>query len=312
MDYTANRAGQVNNAGDATALFYKKFSGEVMLAFEENNVMLPLQMTRTIKSGKSAAFPAHGKASGGFHTPGTELNGRVVAGNERIITIDSMLVSDSFIANIDEAMAEYDVRSVYSTEAGRFLARETDKRLLQVGILAARAGATYTNGPTGTQTNSGATVATNDAVLAGAIFDGAQAFDEDDVPSEERVAIVRPAQYYLLVEGTTVINRDWGGAGIYAEGKVIKVAGLSIVKSNHLPSTDVAEVAGERNAYAVDATDTVALLLQKRAIGTVKLLGLAVESEYSVRHQGNLIVAKYAQGSGILRPECAFEISKRA
>lgn len=313
MDFTPNRPGQVNNAGDATALFYKKFSGEVMLAFQENNVMMPLHMVRTIKSGKSAAFPAHGKASGGYHTPGTELNGRVVAGNERVISIDSMLVSDSFIANIDEAMSEYDVRSIYSTEAGRFLAREADKRLLQVGVLAARTStATYSGGPVGHTVNSGANVATNDEVLAGAIFDAAEQFDEDDVPSEDRVVIVRPAQYYLLVEGTTVINRDWGGAGVYADGKVIKVAGLSIVKSNHLPSTNIAAVDGERNTYNGDFTATVALALQKRAIGTVKLLDLAVESEYSVRHQGTLVVAKYAMGHGILRPECAFEITSNA
>lgn len=312
MDFTPNRPGQVNNAGDATALFYKKFSGEVMLAFQENNVMMPLHMVRTIKSGKSAAFPAHGKASGGYHTPGTELNGRTVAGNEKIISIDSMLVSDTFIANIDEAMNEYDVRSIYSTEAGRFLARESDKRLLQVGCLTAREAATYTNGPTGTSSNAGSTVTTNDTVLAGAIFNGAQAFDENDVPSEDRVAIVRPAQYYLLVEGTTVINRDWGGAGVYADGKVIKVAGLSIIKSNHIPSTNIAAVSGERNTYSGDFTNTVALLLQKRAVGTVKLLDLAVESEYSVRHQGTLVVAKYAMGHGVLRPECAYEIKSAA
>jgi hypothetical protein len=40
----------------------------------------------------------------------------------------------------------------------------------------------------------------------------------------------------------------------------------------------------------------------------VKLMDLSTEMEYSVRHQGTLIVAKYAMGHGILRPECAVEL----
>lgn len=46
------------------------------------------------------------------------------------------------------------------------------------------------------------------------------------------------------------------------------------------------------------------------AVGTVKLLDLAVEGEYQINRQGTLIVAKYAMGHGILRPECAIELSK--
>ena len=37
-------------------------------------------------------------------------------------------------------------------------------------------------------------------------------------------------------------------------------------------------------------------------------MDLAVESEYSVRYQGTLLVGKYAVGHGILRPECSAEI----
>ena len=46
----------------------------------------------------------------------------------------------------------------------------------------------------------------------------------------------------------------------------------------------------------------------KSAIGTVKLLDLAVESEYSMSKQSHLMLAKYAMGHGILRPEAAVSI----
>jgi hypothetical protein len=37
-------------------------------------------------------------------------------------------------------------------------------------------------------------------------------------------------------------------------------------------------------------------------------MDLAVESEYDIRRQGTLIVAKYAVGHGYLRPDCAVEL----
>jgi hypothetical protein len=46
----------------------------------------------------------------------------------------------------------------------------------------------------------------------------------------------------------------------------------------------------------------------KDAVGTVKLMDLAMESEYDIRRQGTLMVAKYALGHGVLRPSCAIEL----
>jgi len=48
------RFGQINQAGDAQALFLKVFAGEVLTAFEETNVVLQYVDQRTITSGKSA------------------------------------------------------------------------------------------------------------------------------------------------------------------------------------------------------------------------------------------------------------------
>ena len=50
----------------------------------------------------------------------------------------------------------------------------------------------------------------------------------------------------------------------------------------------------------------------KEAIGTVKLLDLATESDYQIERQGSLFVAKYAMGHGVLRPECAVEVTPPA
>jgi len=309
-DATPSRSGQQNLAGDVKANFLKVFAGEVLTAYDETRVASRYVRERVISSGKSAQFPVMGKASGGYHTPGAEIVGRTVAHNEVVITVDDLLISDTFIANIDEAMNHYEVRSEYSNQMGQFLANTEDKQLLQLGILAARSAARITGEQGGsviTSANAG-TVATD---LIAAIFAAAQKFDEKDVPMNERVFFLRPAQYYLLAQNTTIMNKDWGGAGVYADGKVLRVAGMEIVKTNHLPSGTVSNGtvdAGTGNKYAGVFSTTVGLALQKGALGAVKLLDLAIESEYDIRRQGTLMVAKFAKGYGTLAPQCAIEV----
>ena len=298
-------------------MFLKVFAGEVLTAFEENNVMKDLHTSRTISSGKSAQFPVSGKANAAYHTVGTPLLGtQQIKHNEVVINIDDMLIADTFIANIDEAKNHYDVRAEYSRLLGMALAKKFDQQTMQVGLLAARASATISGGNGGTTLTTGAGGgAITGAQLAAAIFDAAKAMDEKDVPETERVAIVKPEEYYKLVQETNVINRDWGGAGVYADGTVLRVAGVQIVKSNNLPQASVSAATGENNTYNGDFTNVKALVMQKQAIGTVKLMDLAVErtsGDFEIMYQGTLMAAKYAMGHGILRPECAVEIKATA
>lgn len=300
---TPSRLGQVNLAGDADALFLKVFSGEVLTSFHRENVFLDRSMVRTISNGRSAQFPATGTVTAAYHTPGTELNGSPIAAAERVITIDDLLVAQVFIARIDEAKNHYDVRSVYSDEAGKVLAETMDTNLAQVGVLAARASATITGGNGGSVlTNAG--YGTDSTVLASGLFTAAQTLDEKNV-GKERNVFLRPAQYYLLAQNTTVINQWYGGQGAISDGTILRVAGIEVVKTNALPKTNVTTGVV---AYQGNFATTVGLVMHKAAIGTVKLLDLATESDYDIRRQGTLIVSKYAVGHGILRGECAVEL----
>ena len=270
---TVSRLGQVNSSGDANALFLKVWSGEVLATFQRENKMLGMSSVRTISSGKSAQFPVVGTNSTSYHTPGNEITGTAVKHAEKIINIDDLLISNAFIANIDEAKNHYDVRSIYTSEMGRALANKVDQHLLQLSVLAAQASATITGGDAGTQITD-ADAKTNAASLISSIFECAQALDEHDVPSEERYCVVPPATYYLLVQNDKILNRDFGAErnGVYADGTVIKVAGVNIVKANTAVTafTDQSSsISGTNNTYNVDASNVAAVVFHKSAIGTV-------------------------------------------
>lgn len=313
-DLTLSYPGQANKTGQTDVLFMKVFTGEVLTAFAERNVMKDLHRVRTIDHGKSASFAVTGKAEARYHTPGTAILGNnKIAANERVINIDDLLIADVAIYDLDDAKNHYDVRQEYSKQLGWALAREFDRKTMRVGILAARSAGIIADEPGGSIIKGGPNVETDGEVLAEAMFCCAQLWDEKDIVDWERTLIVRPAQYYLLAQTTKVLNRDWGGMGVYADGTVLKVAGVQIIKSNNLPNGVVDAVTGENNTYSGDFSNTVALGLQKEAIGTVKLKDLSVEksgADFHVMYQSTLMVGKYAMGHGILRPGCAIEISR--
>jgi len=314
-DAIVSRLGQVNGAGAVDSLFLKLFAGEVLTSFEQTQVMMDKHMVRTITNGKSAQFPVMGRADAYYHTPGQEILGGKIKHAERVITIDELLVAPTFIANIDEAKNHYDVRSVYTREMGAKLANTMDKHVLQTGVLAARTAKTIDDADQFGGTTVYGVDNTNGDALAEAMFEAARILDEKHVPEDQRFLFVRPAEFYAMAKSTKILNRDWGGEGSYAGGNVIRVAGITIVKTNNLPKALVAAGsvdAGTGDKYAGDFTNTVGLIMHPSAVGTVKLLDLGMESEYQISRQGTLMVAKYAVGHGVLRPEAAIELSSAA
>jgi hypothetical protein len=318
-NFDASRLGLINNAGGGTwagdnAMFLQVFAGEVLTAFRKATIFESLHTVRTISSGKSASFPLIGLNSAAYHTPGTMLTGTQVKHAEAVIKIDDKLVSNVFVADIDEAKNHYDVRAPYSTEMGNALAYTFDKNVAAMVAKAARTATNFnTDLPGGTRIKivAASKSAITGAQLATALFSAAQKMDENNLPENDRYCVLAPAEYYKLVQETNVINRDWGGAGAYADGTVLRVAGITILKSNHLPTTNRTSTTGEQNDYTANFTDSVALAFNKMAVGTVKLMDLKMEQTGSDVHalwQGTFMVASMALGTNILRPDCAVEI----
>ena len=262
---------------------------------------------------------------------------------EKIINIDKMLIASTFLANIDDVKNHYDIRSVYANELGKALAVRFDTALAKVFMAAARQSANLSQvGKAGGQLDipnndfsapgvAGTPASFTGADLVAAFFTAAQKLDENDVPSDGRFCVLRPQEYYKLVTGAdssnsfnllSAVNSDIGGQGSIAQGTVLL---RSLVSASTNPTTshqltssaellpgdgdssnDVFGVNGV--GYNGDFRNSFGIISHSAAVGTVKLLDLATESEYQIERQGTLFVAKYAMGHGVLRPECAIEL----
>ena len=307
------------------ALFLKVFAGEVITSFDRASKTQGADMVRSISNGKSASFPVMGRIGAEYHAVGAEILGSAVNSNEKVITINDLLISSVFVSNIEEAKNHWDVRSAYSTEMGRALSFQKDKHILQTIGQATLASANVTGGDATTNiTNTGiasATDATAANAMIDAIFAAAKELDANYVPSEGRKCFMRLEEYYKLANATNAVNVDFSGGanGGVASGKVTRIAGIELIPVPHFATGNVnsgtdqgSATNGGSNPQAVNLSNFVALVSHPSAVGTVKLMDLAVEKEYDIRRQGTLMVAKYSMGHGVLRPEAAVGIKEAA
>lgn len=184
-------------------------------------------------------------------------------------------------------------------------------------------------------------VKTNGATAAAELLAGINTallrLDQKNVPEDGRFIMLAPAQYWLIMgqagslnATSSVMNADIGGSGSLSSGTWPTYMGARLIKTNYMPQLQYSRDAngmptGTQGLITSDSTGntggmnyngdfrtTLAIVGQKEALGTVKLLDLATEMSYEPRLQATLMLAKYAMGHGILRPECVCEIASAA
>ena len=261
-NYVGQRSGRVNAdaATSSRSLFLKLYAGEVMTAFQTKNIMMNYTRVRNIKDGKSAQFIMTGKhRTAGYHTPGNEIIPDAAAKHsERLVTIDDLLVVHQFVPNIDEAMAHYDIRSVYTQEAAYGLAKEADQNILRMAVK----GALTTNKHRATLaiqdyvgwddedfsanvTYSGTNYANSkkSSNFFEGVLEAKRILESAGAPLDDLVCVIATDLYYHLFKAATngeattdlhMFNVDIGGSGSVVGANMPTIAGIPVVRTPHL------------------------------------------------------------------------------
>lgn len=322
---TPSRPGANLLGADPRALMLDLFGGEVISAFETATVLRDKHQTKTLSKGKSFKFPAIWRAGGGYHTPGTEITGRQIKHTDITIDPDDKLVSDVFVADIDELLNHYDVRAPYTKELGEFLARHYDANVLRTILLAARGAALFTEDQGGTGLENAA-YATNGATLLDGVADAKLQMEQKDVPVHAQPvhAMFKPAQWSLMARSDKNLNRDTnGGSADIRRMSLETIDGVMIHKSNI-----AAEVFGVDNTAAPYSTagDEKFIPAVYRAkfgttVGTVwtpwaAASAIVQEVGFQIvdqpEKQGTLLLARMMVGTRKLRTKCAVELRTAA
>ena len=349
-DVALNRLGQIKGAAatwgpgasglDADrALMLKLGAAEVLDAFMTACVFKGKTRERNIRGGKSVAFPITGKMAARYHQPGKPILGEGNDPsdlNERVISLDALMIADAAIYQMDELMSYFDVRQIYTTELGRALAYEYDKRVARMIYAAAgytteplnKDGSPKPKGPADNTGRVGkkitlpagyGTATTKQAkgdILVDAIFDARIALEKKDVGIDGMYAVCTPEAYYAITASSRAINTDFngsgGGNGTIAQGVTARVAGIPLYSSNHVQQPAYTLQAGDYNAdYVQDLSKCEMLIFNKEAMGVLTLLSPSMQvtgPEFRVKYQSDLLVASQALGMGVLRAESAVAV----
>ena len=289
------------DAGRATAL--KLYTNEVLKAFREKNVALSTVKVREISGGKTSQFIVTGKALATdiqTHARGEEVVSKLLANDEVTITVDTRYVHSHFSDDLDNKLAQYDLRSEMSAQSGEVLSTKIDKDVFYGITHDAGSMVPKTNGQLAAAvvTATGYAAATTaqakgDAIVAG-LFEARSTLNERDV-SEEPTVMVSPTDYYNVVQSTRGVNADYtSGNGGIDSGKVRNIAGFSLGWTNHLDKSDQSGNSG------INATKLIGLMYVKGVFGVVKAMDLKSEANYDFRRLGHQLTSYYAMGMGAL------------
>jgi len=319
----------VADTSDPTGLFLKVFGGEVYAAFSEKVHTMDKHVTRDISGSKSAQFPKTWKVSASYHSAGVEMLGQDTDETERVISIDGLLVSHIGIYDLDEAMSHFQVRGTYTSELGKALARVFDQNVYRT-ILATAKQSTALPGAVSTSPFPNATrllsadVSGTITATAGdqwwEVMRGLQV-DADLADYDGSIHLaVPPATFDATMfaqAGATAANpflfqdkdlhqNQAGGANRDA---TLNLRSVSMYMSNLIPQTNDTANAEVKAKYRADYSGTLGAAWGNEAVGTVKLIGMGMESTRDVRRQEDFVVAKMAVGHGPLRNEIAWEVA---
>ena len=296
--------GKPTEMANALEVYY----GQVLTAFERKNVFLDLVTVKTIQSGSSVSIPVIGQGSETnikTHVPGTDLTMASIPVKERVINIDALEYFAMAIDKFEEKILHFETRGELAKQAGEALSVKIDKKVATTILLATQTSGTIGGSivqADGTEVNNdtidtGTSPKAKGNALIEAVFTLSAEMEKKNVTGE-KVLVINPTEYSYLAQSDGV-NKDitYGNNGGIDKGTIMEVAGIKILKSNHLPTIPV-DVAGVNKKLK-------GLLFTPECIGVVKMMDLTSESNYLPLQLATLLTTYYSYGMGVLKPACA-------
>lgn len=311
-NFNANRPLQNLGAGDARALGLTMLGAEAMGEYLRTLKFGKHVMKKTAMRGTAEQFPIIGRAQAQIHTPGTMIQGDQIQTGQRLISLEDLIISPTFIANIDEVLKSWEARGPYARAIGEVLARRYDEDIFRTAVNAARSQSTIPgaqgHGDGVVETNAGFD---NDGLaIFDGIFNASVAMKQQDVPVEGMACFLDPVRYALLVRSDRAIDRDLNPSdnGSLAKGIVRYVNNVMVYESNSVAATDETSNLELPALRREDYSNVRGVIYHKDAVGALIAKDIQVQAtgqDTEVTHQGTLVVGKMFYGMGVLRPEGA-------
>ncbi len=306
-----------HNTGNVNPLMIEEYGGEVEHRFVKDSFMRQFFKFKSVRGTDTITNDRIGHTSLQKVARGIRPNDSAPSFDNISIKVDTMVLARTNQFKLDDFLSHIDVRKEIGVEHGKEIGKFFDESFVVQGIKAAQITNVEPNGnkhggwadadtyaqtvrtaPEGFQ---GATpimlAAAGDELdptkLELSILALCQAIEEKDVDIKEAVLLMRPAQYYTLLQNDYLINKDFSTAnGDRAEGHVLKANGIRIQTTNRFPDTvhtgvgdDNHYLSNAGNGFAYNVTqaevDCQILLLMPKALLAGEVIPLTSKVYYS-------------------------------
>jgi hypothetical protein len=326
-------------AAGLNKLWLPLWSGEVINAYDHYNVFENVITAKTLTGGFSWEFPVTGTINlKAAWNAGEELVGGDSSSTTFKVNLDPRPMAAHFETdNVDLLVTQWDYRSELARQAGMTLANTRDTQVA-VSLLAACAvgplasdprGLTNAEFPQPVEVSTGAPSAADDSVglkILKAIEDYFVFMQENNYPVANVYCVVTPKVFQVIralgitrAGDTNAFEKvplfgggqEYGGIGAALSMGMnsltdsLEYMGCRIIKSNHLPKTNLGSASIGASKYNLNcsAINLHGMIFQPEAVAGLSLMGMKVDTVQDVRRNTQFTVASMQKGTGVLRPE---------
>lgn len=302
-------------------LLLDEYGGEVETQFAKASMMREFVRVRPVKGTDTIVNNRVGRTQLQALTPGVRPAATPTGFGKVALTVDTVILARDNRSMLNELQTHFDARMELAADHGKELGKFFDESFIIQAIKGSRQAA-----PSGLNSAIGAGKAVELASagdeddpdkLAAAISDIIVQMEEEDIPVDELVVLVRPTQYEVLYNNDKLMSRDFAaGNGDYAKGIIYEIKGARIIKTARIPTAAITghKLSNANNSNAYDLTaeeaDAVAVIMHPKSLLAGETIPLTSDIWFNREEKQWFIDSFLAYGVTVNRPDVCGTVNK--
>lgn len=258
-------------------LLLDEYGGEVESQFAKASIMREFVTVRPVRNTDTIVNNRAGRTQLQALVPGVRPSATPTGFGKVSLTVDTVILARDNRSMLNEFQTHFDARMELAKDHAKELGKFFDEAFIIQTIKGSHQAA-----PSGLNNAIGAGKAVellnagdelDPDKLADGISDIIVQMEEEDIPVDELLVLVRPTQYEVLYNNDKLMSRDFAaGNGDYAKGVIYEIKGARIIKTARIPTGAITghKLSNANNSNAYDLTaeeaDAVAVIMHPKSL----------------------------------------------
>jgi hypothetical protein len=308
-------------------LMLEEYGGEVESQFKKASIMRQYAKIRPVRGTDTIVNNRVGRTTLKKLQPGVRPPAEVTPFGKVTLTVDTVVLARDNRSMLNEFQTHFDARMELAQDHGKEIGYFFDQAFIIMAIKGSRAAAPVLGDGTAAKQSIGkgknvVLTAAGDELdpdkLAGAITGILVQMEEEEIPADEVVVMVRPTYFQVLLNNDKLLNRRYvDNNGDFSKGTLWEINGARVVKTARIPNAAVAghflSNAANGNAYDVsaDEANAVAVFIHPKSLMAGETIPLTSDIWFNREEKQWFIDSFLSFGVTVNRPDCCGAVFKK-